>query len=121
MYIWDKKIKSIKWETVTFEDKSTVEYSEEYIKYLSSDIEQTTEEAQINKILKIQSDILKVFVDAWATKQEINTCMSWVTQDLIRHEKNIICDLTGATDYLNINFRTINKLALKIQDKNFTN
>jgi len=121
MYIWDKKIKSIQWEVVTFEDKTTIEFSEEYIKYLSTEEPITTDELHFNKILKIQADILEVFKDAWATKQEINVCIQWITADLIRHEKNIICDLTGAKDYLDINFREINKLALKIQDKDFTN
>ena len=36
MYIWQKEIKTVEKELVTFTDWTTAEYSEDYIKYLSS-------------------------------------------------------------------------------------
>jgi hypothetical protein len=96
-------------------------YSEGYIKYLSSEEPKQTDELYIMKILKIQSDILKIFIDASATKDEISHTIAWVTADVWRHEKNILCNLTGANNYHDINFRKINEIALKIDDKNFTN
>lgn len=119
MYIWNKEIKSIKGEIVTFNDKTTIELSEDYIKYLSS--KEPSDNMSMNKILKMQSDILKIFVNASATKQEITSCIQWVTNDLIRHEKNVMCDILWTKDYLDINFRELNKRAIKIQDNDFTN
>jgi len=121
MYIWEKEIKEINGEVITFTDDTTAEYSEDYIKYLSTEEKQTLDKLYINKILKIKSDILKVFVNASATRQELQKALQEIWQDILRHENNILCDLTGSTNYFDINFREINKLALKIQDKNFTN
>ena len=121
MYIWEKEIKEINGEVVTFTDDSTAEYSEDYIKYLSTEESQTLDKLYINKILKIQSDILKILIDASASKSEISASLWAVSEDIARHEKNILSDLTGVKNYFDVNFREINKIALKIQDKDFTN
>ncbi len=121
MYIWEKEIKEINGEVVTFVDWTTSEYSEGNIKYLSSEWKVTLDEMHVKRILKIKSDILKVFVDIGATRYELEKCLQEIWKDIIRHENNILCDLTGATNYFDINFRDINKIAIKIQDKNFTN
>lgn len=121
MYIWEKEIKEINWEVVTFTDDTTAEYSEDYIEHLSTEEKQTLDELYVQKILKIKSDILKVFVNASASRSELQKALEEVWQDILRHENNILCDLTGVKNYFDINFRDINKLALKIQDKNFTN
>jgi len=121
MYIWEKKIKSIKGEAVTFEDKTTAEYSEDYIKYMSTEEPVTLDELYTKRILKIKSDILKIFINASATRSELQKALQDIWGDIIRHENNILCDLTGVKNYFDINFRDINKLALKIQDKDFTN
>ena len=121
MYIWEKEIKEINGEVITFTDDTKSEYSEDYIKYLSSDDKKTIDELYINKILKIKSDILKIFINASASRSEIQKALQEVWDDIIRHENNILCNLTGATNYFDINFREINKIALKIQDNDFTN
>lgn len=121
MYIWEKEIKEINGEVVTFTDDTTSEFSEDYIKYLSTEEKSTLDELYIKKVLKIKSDILKIFVDASATRQELQKALQEIWWDILRHENNILCDLTGVKNYFDINFREINKLALKIQDKDFTN
>ena len=121
MYIWENQIKSVKGEKITFTDWTTAEYSEDYIKHLSTEEKQTLDKLYTNKVLKMQSDILKVFVNASASKSEISATLWSVSEDIARHEKNIISDLTGVNNYFDISFREINKLALKIQDKDFTN
>ena len=121
MYIWEKEIKNIKGEVVTFSDNTTAEYSEDYIKHLSTEKKQTLDELYVQKILKIKSDILKIFVNASASRSELQKALQEIWTDILRHENNILCDLTGAKNYFDISFRDINKLALKIQDKNFTN
>ena len=121
MYIWDKEIKEIKGEVITFTDDTTAEYSEDYIKYLSSDEAENLDKLYIKKVWKIKSDILQTLVNASANKTEITNALWWIWEDIARHEKNVLCNLVGETNYLDINFRTINKLALEIQDKDFTN
>jgi hypothetical protein len=121
MYIWEKEIKKINGEVVTFTDKTTAEYSEDYIKYLSTEEKQTPDKLYINKLLKIKSDILKIFINASASRSELEKALQEVWWDIVRHENNILCDLTGVNNYFDINFRELNKLALKVQDKDFTN
>lgn len=121
MYIWENQIKEIKGEVVTFTDGSTAEYSEDYIKHLSTEKKQTLDKLYTEKVLKIKSDILKIFVDASATRSELQKALQEIGWDILRHENNILSDLTGVNNYFDINFRDINKLALKIQDKDFTN
>ena len=121
MYIWEKEIKKIDGEVVTFTDDTTAEYSEENIKYLSTEEKQTLDELHVKRILKIKSDILKVFVDISATRSELQKALQEIWNDVLRHENNILCNLTGVKNYFDINFRDINKLALEIQDKDFTN
>ena len=121
MYIWENQIKSVKGEKVTFIDWKTAEYSEDYIKYLSTEEKKTLDELYTNKILKIKSDILKIFINASASRSELQKALQEIWWDILRHENNILCDITGTKNYFDINFRDINKLALKIQDKDFTN
>ncbi len=121
MFIWEKEIKKIEWEVVTFTDGTTHEYSEDYIKYLSSKEKKWLDEIYVKKVLKIKSDILKIFVDASATRAELTKTLQEIWWDILRHENNILCNLTWVENYFDINFRDINKMALKIQDKNFTN
>ena len=121
MFIWNKEILEIKWELVTFTDWTTCEYSEDYIKGLSTEESITPDELYTKKILKIQSDVLKILVDASATRHELTVSLQGIWENIMRHENNILCDLTDADNYNNINFRKINELALKVQDKGFTN
>jgi len=121
MYIWEKEIKEINGEVVTFTDDTTAEYSEDYIKYLQSDEAKAIDKLYVEKIQKIKSDIIKLFVDSSANKYEIQNVLSGIWDDITRHEKNVICNLFDRTNYNDIDFRQINKLALEIQDKDFTN
>lgn len=121
MYIWQKEIKTVEKELVTFTDWTTAEYSEDYIKYLSSKEKKDDAQLQIDKLLKIQSDILKIFQDSSATKTEISQTLWDVSENIARHEKNILSNLCWVENYLDINFRELSKHAIKIQNKNFTN
>ena len=121
MYIWEKEIKSIKGEVVTFTDDTTVEYSEDYIKHLQSKEAVTIDKLYINKVSKIKSDIMKLFIDSSANKDEQSKALGEVWFDIARHEKNVMCDLFDRTHYNDIDFRQINKKAVLLDDTKFTN
>lgn len=121
MYIWEKKIKNIKWEVVTFSDNTKAEYSEDYIKYLSSDEPVSIDKLYINKVSKIKSDIMKLFIDSSANKNEQSKVLSEVWYDIARHEKNVMCELFDRQNYNDIDFRQINKKAILLDNTKFTN
>ena len=121
MYIWEKEIKSVEWEKIVFTDGSETELSEKYREYLETETPLTENELRIKKSLKVQLDILCIFRDANLGKQEVSNALMWVSENLARYEKNILCNLTGVENYLDLPFRKINELHLQIEDKKFTN
>ena len=121
MYIWEKEIKSVEWEKIIFTDGSETELSEKYREYLSTEEPLTESELQIRKSLKVQIDILCLFKDANLNKTECSNALMNVSTNLARYEKDILCSLTGATDYIYLPFRKINELHMNIDNSNFTN
>lgn len=119
MYIWNKEIKTVEWEVITFTDDSKIKLSSENREYLQT--EESSDDLHIRKSLKAQLDILKVIADLYLDKTEVSEIMHGVTQNIARYEKDLLCNITGQEEYMAIPIREIMEIHKGLDSKKFIN
>ena len=113
MFIWEKKIKSVKDWVVKFEDGSKQFYSAEYIEYFATKEAKPLDEFKTYKSHKIISDIMKMFVESNATMDEIQSIMDGTWASMENAKDQAVSKLMWVEFPWEINFKTINDVVLK--------